>query len=117
PTLQRPLPAPKREDGASNPPPASIGLVVLTVQGGCGPVLLADRVERLGIPEAPGVLDAHLLREGIRSPRPAVQHVVPEYLRVCANDALRQNEGLRQEEPHPVGQTERHVRAAERLAG
>src|SRR5207245_7519473 len=62
PTLQRPLPAPEREYGASNPPPASIGLVVLMVQGGRGPVLLADRVERLGIAEAPRVLDAHLLR-------------------------------------------------------
>src|SRR5919204_785707 len=56
--------APQGKGRAGDPPPATVGLVVLVVQGRGGAVLLADGMDGGGVAELGDVLGADLRREG-----------------------------------------------------
>src|SRR4051812_14142634 len=96
----RPLGAPEGEDRAADAD-AVVCRVVLEVDGGCGPVVLAHRMQSGGVREAAQVLGEGRLGYGggdIAAERPVAQ----EELGVPGEQCLRQGRWLDQEEPVEV---------------
>src|SRR5215208_3406673 len=108
--LKESLAAPQGEHRARYAPARpAVGLVVLVVEGGRGPIVLARSVDGLWVAEA-----AHVLLHRFRVENLAA---APEegLLRIGGEQALGQVEWLGQEEPVPVAEAERHVGPAEGL--
>jgi len=104
PLLELILPAPQRQHRAGDLAPAGeVQLVQFPVERRPGAVVLAHRVDRLGIPNGLEVVRQRLRVEAV---------AMPEVVRVGIgpDDFLRERVRLREEVPVPVHEAELHVR-------
>src|SRR5918997_1079824 len=78
---------------------APVGLVVVEVYGGCGPVVFAHRVNGLRVAEVALVLGVGFGGEHLRARPIPAECLAEEVIRLGPEQALRQVVGLDQEEP------------------
>ena len=109
--------APEGKRRAGDPPLPPVGFVVLVVERGRGAVLLADRMNPLGITEVGDVCVADLGRKDVTLVRPGVEHVIDQDVGRARDELLGYRFVGGEERPHPESQAEVHVRAPERLGG
>ena len=89
--------APQEEQGTHDTPVA-VGLVVLKIDGGCGTVVLAQPADRRGLHEAPLILRQRLGRVGVEAAGEG-QDAPHEKEGIASDQALRQRLRLYEKEP------------------
>src|SRR3712207_9118309 len=106
---------PQGQDWAGDPAAAPVSLVVLAVEGGCGPILLTDGVYGRRVAQGPGVLRPHLGREGAGLLGPRVQRIIKQRVRLAPEEALGQTAGRGEKGPQPEAEREVLVDATEHI--
>ena len=94
-SMYSPALAPQREHRAAHPAAGvTVRAVVLEVYRGCGAVILAGRVDRRRVLEAPQVFGERGIVEWPATLAPSAQLLAEEELGSRADEALRQGLGL-----------------------